>query len=169
MPGAALAFAPARFPLRPTTRRSSACSATSRRTLLGGAAAAAAAAGTGTGGRMAAAAAGGAPPPEPAPMEEVKAEAGAPLPAVAGAVPRAELAPGLQISRIVKGCWQLSGGHGGERSSDRTSGQAAVDDFSAFVKAGITTFDTADICGWKPGGWGAGGDGGLMLALLGCR
>lgn len=112
-------------------------------------------------------------------------------------IPRAELAPGLEISRIVKvrppacrppslpsshympvpaaglrasaasalgacrrqrhrspaacqssaalpvqGCWQLSGGHVGERDSDRTSGAAAVEDFQAFVDAGITTFDT---------------------------
>lgn len=63
------------------------------------------------------------------------------------AIPRAELAPGLMISRVVKGCWQLSGGHVGEKATDRTSGQAAVDDFQLFVGAGITTFDTADIYG----------------------
>ncbi len=27
------------------------------------------------------------------------------------AIPRALLAPGLEISRVIKGCWQLSGGH----------------------------------------------------------
>lgn len=26
-------------------------------------------------------------------------------------VPRADLAPGLSISRVIKGNWQLSGGH----------------------------------------------------------
>ncbi|CAL8466033.1 g5569 [Coccomyxa elongata] len=62
-------------------------------------------------------------------------------------VPRTELAEGLQISQVIKGCWQLSGGHGGERESDRTSGKAAVEDFKPFVQAGITTFDTADIYG----------------------
>ena len=49
--------------------------------------------------------------------------------------------------QVIKGCWQLSGGHGGDKSSDRTSGQAAVDDIGRFVDAGITTLDTADIYG----------------------
>ena len=62
-------------------------------------------------------------------------------------IPRAEACPGLNISRIVKGCWQLSGGHRGDRASDRTNGKSAVKDFEAFVEAGITTFDTADIYG----------------------
>jgi aryl-alcohol dehydrogenase-like predicted oxidoreductase len=35
----------------------------------------------------------------------------------------------------------------GERASDRTSGQPAIDDFAPFVSVGITTFDTADIYG----------------------
>ena len=63
------------------------------------------------------------------------------------AIPRAEVAPGLNISRVVKGCWQLSGGHRGDKASDRTQGKNAVEDFDAFVSAGITTFDTADIYG----------------------
>lgn len=63
------------------------------------------------------------------------------------AITTVELAPGLQISQIIKGCWQLSGGHGGDRATNRTSGNAAVEDFQAFVDAGITTFDTADIYG----------------------
>jgi len=58
-----------------------------------------------------------------------------------------ELAPGLRISRVIKGCWQLSGGHRGDRTSDRTTGNAAVEDFQQFVDAGVTTFDTADIYG----------------------
>lgn len=62
-------------------------------------------------------------------------------------VPTAEIIPGLEISRVVKGCWQLSGGHAGDRATDRTSGKAAVQDFQKFVEAGITTFDTADIYG----------------------
>jgi hypothetical protein len=54
-------------------------------------------------------------------------------------------------SRIVKGCWQLSGGHRGDPSSDRTSGAAAVDDFASFVNAGIDTFDTGpEACGYGP-------------------
>ncbi len=51
-------------------------------------------------------------------------------------------AEGLEVSRIIKGCWQLSGGHDGERATNRTKGQAAIDDFQPFVLAGITTFDT---------------------------
>jgi len=54
-------------------------------------------------------------------------------------VPRLELAPGYQISRLLKGGWQLAGGHG---AVDR---DAALDDMDAFVRAGITTFDCADI------------------------
>lgn len=79
--------------------------------------------------------------------ESMEVDATKAPPAAASDIPKAELAPGLEISRIVKGCWQLSGGHVGERATDRTSGQAAIDDFQAFVAAGITTFDTADIYG----------------------
>ena len=54
-------------------------------------------------------------------------------------------------SRIIKGCWQLSGGHRGDPASDRTSGAAAVDDFASFVAAGIDTFDTGpEACGYGP-------------------
>lgn len=56
-------------------------------------------------------------------------------------------------SAVIKGCWQLSGGHKGESSTDRTSGQKAVDDFKAFVDAGITTFDSGpEECGYGPSG-----------------
>ena len=50
-----------------------------------------------------------------------------------------ELAPGYRISRIIKGGWQLAGGHG---TVDRAS---AIDDMIAFAQAGVTTFDCADI------------------------
>ena len=50
-----------------------------------------------------------------------------------------ELAPGYAISRLIKGGWQLAGGHG---AIDRA---AAVADMAAYVEAGITTFDCADI------------------------
>lgn len=50
-----------------------------------------------------------------------------------------ELAPGHRISRVIKGGWQLAGGHG---EIDR---QAGIDDMIAFADAGITTFDCADI------------------------
>jgi len=53
--------------------------------------------------------------------------------------PRAEIAPGYTVSRILKGGWQLAGGHG---SIDR---QSALDDMARFVDAGVTTFDCADI------------------------
>ncbi len=55
------------------------------------------------------------------------------------AVERATLRPGYDCSRIVKGGWQLAGGHG---PVDRAR---AVADMAAFVDAGVTTFDCADI------------------------
>jgi aryl-alcohol dehydrogenase-like predicted oxidoreductase len=54
-------------------------------------------------------------------------------------LPRIDLAPGYSISRVLKGGWQLAGGHG---PVDR---QAAIDDMTTFVEAGVTTFDCADI------------------------
>lgn len=54
-------------------------------------------------------------------------------------VERAALAPGYTISRIVKGSWHLGGGHG---PVDRDQ---AIRDMAAFVEAGVTTFDCADI------------------------
>lgn len=54
-------------------------------------------------------------------------------------VPRATLAPGYTISRLIKGGWQLAGGHG------VVSDDAALADMAAHVAAGITTFDCADI------------------------
>ncbi len=50
-----------------------------------------------------------------------------------------ELAPGHRISRVIKGGWQLAGGHG---DIDR---KASIEDMIAFADAGITTFDCADI------------------------
>ncbi len=50
-----------------------------------------------------------------------------------------DLAPGHRISRVVKGGWQLAGGHG---EVDR---DASITDMAAFYDAGITTFDCADI------------------------
>ena len=55
------------------------------------------------------------------------------------AIPRIELAPGYTISRLLKGGWQLAGGHGAIDAA------AAHDDMDRFVEAGITTFDCADI------------------------
>jgi aryl-alcohol dehydrogenase-like predicted oxidoreductase len=53
--------------------------------------------------------------------------------------PRIELRPGYSISRVIKGGWQLAGGHGG------VDEKQAVRDMWAFVEAGIDTFDCADI------------------------
>ncbi len=50
-----------------------------------------------------------------------------------------ELRPGYGISRVIKGGWQLAGDHG---PVDRTD---AIRDMEAFLDAGITTFDCADI------------------------
>jgi aryl-alcohol dehydrogenase-like predicted oxidoreductase len=55
------------------------------------------------------------------------------------AIPRLELASGYTISRVLKGGWQLAGGHG------LVDGVAALDDMDRFVEAGVTTFDCADI------------------------
>ena len=54
-------------------------------------------------------------------------------------IPRSRLTPHYEISRVIKGGWQLAGDHGpvDPNSVDR--------DMAAFVEAGITTFDCADI------------------------
>ncbi len=52
---------------------------------------------------------------------------------------RVELAPGYDISRIIKGGWQLAGGHG------PVDAEAAIDDMFRYAEAGVTTFDCADI------------------------
>ena len=54
-------------------------------------------------------------------------------------VERFEIDAGYDISRLVKGGWHLAGGHG------RIDRAEAVRDMAAFVEAGITTFDCADI------------------------
>jgi aryl-alcohol dehydrogenase-like predicted oxidoreductase len=53
--------------------------------------------------------------------------------------PRIELQPGYSISRVIKGGWQLAGGHGA------VDEKQAIRDMREFVEAGITTFDCADI------------------------
>ena len=53
---------------------------------------------------------------------------------------RVDLAPGYSISRIIKGGWQLAVGH-----SNVPPASQAHSDMAAFVDAGITTFDCADI------------------------
>ncbi|MEM0949789.1 MAG: aldo/keto reductase [Pseudomonadota bacterium] len=54
-------------------------------------------------------------------------------------VETAALAQGYAISRVIKGGWQLAGDHGPVDRSD------AIRDMEAFLNAGITTFDCADI------------------------
>ena len=54
-------------------------------------------------------------------------------------IPRTTLSDGYQVSRVIKGGWHLAGDHG---SIDRDQ---AIKDMAAFVEAGITTFDCADI------------------------
>jgi len=54
-------------------------------------------------------------------------------------VEKIELAPGYSISRIINGGWQLSEGHSPKGKAD------PIEDMFALVKAGITTFDCADI------------------------
>jgi len=52
---------------------------------------------------------------------------------------RIRLAPDYEISRVVRGGWQMASGHGQLRGDD------PVGDMVAFADAGITTFDCADI------------------------
>ncbi len=54
-------------------------------------------------------------------------------------VPRIEFRPGYEVSRLVRGGWQLSGDHGD------VVPQRAIADMVDFYDAGITTFDCADI------------------------
>jgi len=51
----------------------------------------------------------------------------------------AELAPGYRISRVIRGGWQLAGGHG------PVDPRAAEEDLLAYFQAGITSLDCADI------------------------
>ena len=52
---------------------------------------------------------------------------------------RIALAPDHEISRVIRGGWQMAGGHGA------IDGKEAVADMVAFADAGITAFDCADI------------------------
>jgi len=54
-------------------------------------------------------------------------------------VETAHLRPDHAISRVVRGGWQLAGDHG------EVDAATAIADMEAFVEAGITTFDCADI------------------------
>ena len=52
-----------------------------------------------------------------------------------------ELAPGLNICRIVNGMWQVAGGHG------YITPQKAVSEMSQYYDAGLSSWDMADIYG----------------------
>lgn len=54
-------------------------------------------------------------------------------------IPQISLANDYTISRLIKGGWHLAGGHGA------VDADAACRDMAAFVDAGITAFDCADI------------------------
>jgi aryl-alcohol dehydrogenase-like predicted oxidoreductase len=58
---------------------------------------------------------------------------------VSVAVPVTRFADGGAVPRLIKGGWQLAGGHGPVAES------AAIADMFAFAEAGITAFDCADI------------------------
>jgi aryl-alcohol dehydrogenase-like predicted oxidoreductase len=49
------------------------------------------------------------------------------------------LTPDYEVSRVIRGNWQMSAGHSAARSND------PIDDLLAFADAGVTTFDCADI------------------------
>jgi aryl-alcohol dehydrogenase-like predicted oxidoreductase len=55
------------------------------------------------------------------------------------ALPTVTLAPGYTIPRVIRGGWQLAGGHGA------VDADAAVADLHAFADAGLTAIDCADI------------------------
>lgn len=52
---------------------------------------------------------------------------------------RITITPDYDISRVIRGGWQLAGGHG------PIDADSAIGDMIAFADAGITTFDCADI------------------------
>ena len=54
-------------------------------------------------------------------------------------VPKVKITDGYYISRIIKGNWQLAGGHG------KVDVNESIENMVAFFDAGIDTFDCADI------------------------
>ena len=57
---------------------------------------------------------------------------------------RTELAPGLGLSRVVTGLWQVADM---ERDGPALDPEAACDDLARYVAAGFDTFDLADHYG----------------------
>jgi aryl-alcohol dehydrogenase-like predicted oxidoreductase len=60
----------------------------------------------------------------------------------AAKVPLRTMAGTVAVPRLIKGGWQLAGGHSAGTTVDQ---RAAVADMMAFAEAGITAFDCADI------------------------
>jgi aryl-alcohol dehydrogenase-like predicted oxidoreductase/enamine deaminase RidA (YjgF/YER057c/UK114 family) len=60
------------------------------------------------------------------------------------AIPRIALAPGLEISRVITGLWQIADMERGGRTLDLDAAAAAM---APYVAAGFTTFDMADHYG----------------------
>lgn len=56
-------------------------------------------------------------------------------------VPRAKLAPGVEIPRIINGCWQLAVDHRADGPDD----DASLEHLRRLAELGLTTFDCADI------------------------
>jgi aryl-alcohol dehydrogenase-like predicted oxidoreductase len=54
-------------------------------------------------------------------------------------IERVAIAPDYEIARLIRGCWQLAGGHGAIDRED------AINDLFSAAGAGVTTFDCADI------------------------
>ncbi len=52
-----------------------------------------------------------------------------------------ELAPGLNICRVLNGMWQVAGGHG------HIDPQSAISEMEKYHESGFTTWDLADIYG----------------------
>ncbi|NNF27608.1 MAG: aldo/keto reductase [Gemmatimonadetes bacterium] len=61
-----------------------------------------------------------------------------------GSVERVELAPGLQVSRVVTGLWQIADM---ERGGEPVALDRAASDLGAYAEDGLTTFDMADHYG----------------------
>ncbi|KAM6924548.1 uncharacterized protein FYW49_004791 [Xenentodon cancila] len=57
------------------------------------------------------------------------------------AVPKVTLGGGVEVCRVLNGMWQVSGAHGAVNKAK------AVEAMQAYVDAGLTTFDMADIYG----------------------
>ncbi|HAT38600.1 MAG TPA: aldo/keto reductase, partial [Gemmatimonadetes bacterium] len=61
-----------------------------------------------------------------------------------GNVERIELAPGLEISRVLTGLWQIADM---ERDGGVVDTEAAAAEMRRYVDIGLTTFDMADHYG----------------------